>query len=310
MPEHPPTTVVSTPYGPMECLLDDGFLEHLQEFGTHQRSDTAVLQQLLRPGDAVLDVGAFIGTMAVPLAQAVGPSGKVVSFEPVPAHAELVRRNLERNGLTDRAEVVQALVGKTAGGGFLPDRLDMSAATTWFHESTDEQAIPVTTLDVWAAGADLGGRPLRLLKVDVEGWELDVLRGASELLEAHRPIVALEVARYQLSRTGDTLAGLQEFLEERGYRFLINVAERDSTSDAFSLAELPDLQLLGAALRDILAVPVETELPVAVGSAELVAPALARQGRQAPQAAAQTPAEIARRKARGALRRLRSLAGR
>lgn len=291
MPDPIETAIVQTPFGEMECPADDGFLPHLREFGTHQRSDTALLQRLLLPNDVALDVGAFIGTMAVPLARVVGPGGRIVCFEPHAAHVAVLGRNIERNGLSDRVEIVQALVGKTDGGAYVSDRLDISAATT-FYLASDEVGggtTPAITLDGWLSQQD-SPRRVRMLKIDVEGWEVDALRGAEHLMMAHRPVVALEVASYQLRRTGDTLASLQEHLDARAYRCLINIAPRDSRSDDYWLAELPDLGVLGSSLRDIIAVPEELDVELPIGPAHLVAEALRLQKGGGPRRTARSAA--------------------
>ncbi|MBA2724870.1 MAG: FkbM family methyltransferase, partial [Actinobacteria bacterium] len=155
MEPEPTTTVVLTPDGEIECFTDDGFLPHIQKFGTHQRSDIALLRALVREGDLILDVGAFIGTMAVPLAKAVGSSGSLIAFEPVPKHAALLRKNLRRNGLIDRSEVVEALIGREQSGTFSAQRLPLSAATTWFGPCEEGDGTAVLTLDDWATSKSL-----------------------------------------------------------------------------------------------------------------------------------------------------------
>ena len=69
-------------------------------------------------------------------------------------------------------------------------------------------------------GAELHGRPVAL-KIDVEGWELDVLRGAAELLRNARPVVLLSVQPDVLPKLGRTVAEVEDFLRTVGYRWTV-----------------------------------------------------------------------------------------
>jgi FkbM family methyltransferase len=262
--------VVETPLGTFACP-SDAFADHLRDLGGHQRPDIASMAALVAPGDLVLDVGGFIGTVAVPLARAVGPTGRVVSFEAMPDHVRMLRHNLAANGVADRAEVVHTLISPHRGR-VSAHRLEVSAATTWYEVDTSapaaeapdtagasvdgaDVAVGTTTVDAWLAGRpELAELPVSLLKVDVEGMELDVLRGAEQLLARHHPALQLEVARYQLRRHGADLPDLQQFLTAHGYRCYLNLTARDTATDTFTLGRLADLRLLGDMLTDVLAV--------------------------------------------------------
>jgi hypothetical protein len=108
---------------------------------------------------------------------------------------------------------------------------------------------------------------LRLIKIDVEGMELSVLRSGEQLIVAHRPLLYLEVVEAQLARHGVTVADVEQWLSERGYRFFRNVGPRNSTNDDFVIAPLATLAE-GGGFFDCLAIPgervfCEPGLPVA-----------------------------------------------
>lgn len=166
----------------------------------------------VRPGDTVVDAGANIGLFTVPLARAVGPTGRVIAIEPSASSAERLRRNVALNRLTN-VQIEAAAVGDTserveffvaadsAYSGLQPDERSPATATT---------TVQMVTVDaVWESA----GRPcVTLLKLDVEGAEARALAGAEELLAACRPAVLLE------ARDDAAFAPLAEWLAARGYR--------------------------------------------------------------------------------------------
>ena len=162
--------------------------------GTYEPPVQQALVECLKPGDVVLDVGANVGFIAVIAAKLVGPAGRVVAFEPVPANARLVRRNARLNGLS-RLEVVETAVGDRCGTARLVlARLSGGSAlagTDLPPDACGEIEVPLTTLDAWHA-REPATRPA-LVKIDVEGAELAVLRGAVGLLAAAGPWLCVEV---------------------------------------------------------------------------------------------------------------------
>jgi FkbM family methyltransferase len=297
------TTVITTVHGQFACP-EDWFANVLRSSGGHQRPDIAAMTSLVRPGDVVADVGAFIGTVSIPLADAVGPSGRVIAFEAMPEHAALVRHNAAANGYGDRVQVVNVLISPRTGR-IAAQRFDMSSASTWYSVdgfgrdedvAASHDALPIesTTLDAWfAANGQPGDRPLSLLKIDVEGMELDVLHGAQALIERHRPALQVETAAHQLQRYGATVADVDTFLRSRGYRLYVNLAPRNAASDQFRLGRIVSLRMFGKMLGDVIAVHPQGPVRVPAWQGAVVA-----------------HSHIARARLRGPLGRVRRLVGR
>ena len=191
---------------------------HAHLFAVHGYYDWRVLAAvrfLLRPGDAAVEVGANVGTETIGLADAVGPTGRVFAFEPVPANAELLRVVVKQAGLA-QVEVVQAAVSDTAGTLTFAAPADERETGSGHLATGGAQGYQVEclTLDGFLAGK----QPPRLVLIDVEGAEVGVLRGAAETLRAHRPAVIVEAGVTQLKRFGHTLADLEAALSGHGYR--------------------------------------------------------------------------------------------
>jgi FkbM family methyltransferase len=151
------------------------------------------LSERLRQGDVFIDVGAHIGLFSVLAAHLVGGSGRVVAFEPYPESRERLRRLADRNGLSDRIEIVAAaLSDRTAAAAPLYLTRDSVLSTLdpdhspMIHREGFGRSIPVEvmTLDGWLA-AHPGLRPrLAVIKIDVEGHEGRVIAGMQRTLDA------------------------------------------------------------------------------------------------------------------------------
>ncbi|MBX9700019.1 MAG: FkbM family methyltransferase [Acetobacteraceae bacterium] len=154
------------------------------------------------PADGVaLDVGANIGLAALTLAPLV-PQGRVHSFEPVPEPLAYLRANAVADPLGN-IEVVPLAVGAAPGRIAIHPGANFSAgshvvdAAHAFRGGLPVLELEMTALDAWAAAR--GGLPrLDLIKLDVEGYEIEALDGAAGLLAAHRPVVVLELNSFTL----------------------------------------------------------------------------------------------------------------
>jgi FkbM family methyltransferase len=158
--------------------------------GTHEIQVQEALIRSVRAGDVVWDVGANIGYLALVAARIVGPAGRVVAIEPDAQCAAAIRRNAQLNDLAG-VEVVEAAAARDSGTADLVvvrDRLWTRLASVGDHHES-EQRVEVRTV----ALDDLDGPAPTLVKIDVEGAELDVLAGMSRLLRMQRPIVVCEM---------------------------------------------------------------------------------------------------------------------
>lgn len=160
----------------------------------------SLVLSLLPEGGLFVDVGASIGTLTLPAARNVGPCGNVVALEPAPRIAALLRRSIALNDLT----AVVALHECAAGEAERTAELAMSALTThnsfWPPDDTVEViSVPVRPLDTLLAP----DRRVDVVKIDVEGAELQVWRGMQRILAQNPNIaVVLEFGPEHLRRTG------------------------------------------------------------------------------------------------------------
>ena len=159
------------------------------------------VQALIRPGDTVIDIGANIGYITGLFARWVGPIGQVHAFEPVPETFALLEHNVRAArwghvaiyplALSDASG--HALMGIPAYGGGGGENLYESHLLDRNESGTEGErpvAVEKGTLDTCLPRIE--GR-LALIKIDVEGHEAAVVRGARKLLESHRPALVIEV---------------------------------------------------------------------------------------------------------------------
>jgi FkbM family methyltransferase len=145
--------------------------------GLHELDEMAFVLHALRADDLFVDVGANVGAYTVLAAAAVGAT--CVSFEPGAAACAALMRNIRENHVDGRTQLIQAAVGASEGTVAFTSRLD--TVNHVLSEDSDESGatlVPMTTLD-----AALEGRHPALIKIDVEGFESQVVRGAARTLQ-------------------------------------------------------------------------------------------------------------------------------
>lgn len=161
-------------------------------------------QQLLRPGDTVIEVGGHIGYLSSWFAHLVGPDGKLLVFEPsddnfaylAPNLAPMSWAEIDRHGISDFEGTAKFYIEKLTGqnNSLLKDYdiFDKNAAKAGVTAERTEVSIEVTTLD--AVCRERGLAPA-FVKIDIEGAEYAALQGMAEVLRTQRPIVFIEITK-------------------------------------------------------------------------------------------------------------------
>ena len=216
--------------------------------GTFEPLETEWLLEHLRPGDHFVDVGANIGYFSVLAAKRVGALGRVSSFEPVPAVRAMLLESLAESRVTDLVHVLPNVVSDAPGRV----QLKVQSLAEGSRNSGGSHLLPAQpsgstragdTLEVEAVRLDdLALERVDLLKVDVEGAEPLVFRGARATLERHRPKILFEVNPLQLARvSGSDVRQVFAYLDSLGYeiRWITGqraaAAEIDATTSAVAI---------------------------------------------------------------------------
>jgi FkbM family methyltransferase len=192
----------------------------LMVYGRYGREMVALLRQIVRTGDSVIDIGAQLGYVSCHLALLVGVTGQVHSFEPDPRALERLWVAVRENHFSwVRVFPVAAAAEEGKITFYVSPVLGWSTAVAGTHR-TDCSAIEVRAARVDTL-AQTGGirRPVRFIKVDVEGFECSVLDGMRELIAEDRPYLLTEVNPRMLGARGLSSVDLLSPLQKCGYRF-------------------------------------------------------------------------------------------
>lgn len=189
----------------------------------YERKTKAALRKLVSPASLVLDIGANIGAHTLHLAQLVGPHGRVMAFEPTDFAFQKLIRNLELNrSLAARVEPYHCFL-TASDGASVPNAIYSSwplPVTDGVHakhlgRKMQTEMAKARSLDsILSERAD---RKVQLVKLDVDGFECDVLRGATMILREARPIFVMELAPYVLEERGASLDELLSYFIPNGY---------------------------------------------------------------------------------------------
>jgi FkbM family methyltransferase len=213
------------PDEPIYNLFYHGYL------GAPEIGEQEFCKRVVRPGMTVVDVGANIGQYALLFAALVGPAGAVHAFEPCAATLRRLRANLALNGVEH--VTTERLALSSIDGGILSLNLYPDGYSAWNTagrpvmfsrdrpaervEPIGREEVPTATLDAWASRHRVAR--IDFLKIDVEGAETDVLRGAAQLLAAGRiACVQFEVSRQMVAGMGRAAPDPFDLLRGFGYR--------------------------------------------------------------------------------------------
>lgn len=191
-------------------------------FLTYEPEVREQIKAALRPGQVCLDVGANVGWHTLLMASLVGPGGRVFAFEPNASTRERLTKVIANNGFSQVVIREEALSDQVGFGWFQAPR----AGTLWdgtghlaMQEETDCWHLPCATVDsvVRSSGLDR----LDLIKIDVEGWELRVLRGSVHSIERFRPRIIFEFDPHYMTRCGADSADILELFQSLDYELFV-----------------------------------------------------------------------------------------
>jgi FkbM family methyltransferase len=202
-------------------LHDDGVSAGILR-GAWEPRETNFILSVVRPGDCVIDVGANLGWYTVTLAQALGPDGHIFAFEPRSDIFAQLERSVRDNGFTDRCTLRKLALGTSDGYRKLAwSPMEMNQGHS-FIVAGDAQPTPSLEYeDVAVASLDGIGieRRIRLIKLDVEGAEIEVLRGGRSLIARDQPVIVSEAFPKWLRQFGKADAyALLHVLDDLDYR--------------------------------------------------------------------------------------------
>jgi FkbM family methyltransferase len=176
------------------------------------------IRPYINAGASVIDVGAHIGSFTIPMCEWVGSLGHVFAFEPLPELFECLRCNVIKSGYKNAWLYEKALGDQNGKVPFLRNRENYGACSMVGNVIGHSEP-KFETIEVQCERLDqIQYLPrVHFIKIDVEGAELDVLRGAQELITTDRPVLFIETNQYAFQNRRIALADLLAQLSELGY---------------------------------------------------------------------------------------------
>jgi FkbM family methyltransferase len=192
-------------------------------YGSWEPATAALIRKALRPGDTAIDVGANTGLHTLVMADAVGP-GRVLAIEPDAANTPRIVDNARLNGFVN-ITVVEAAASDSEGEatlyapsgafGHAYSSLLVHEGNEWVLGDAKPRTVDALRLDTIVEREGLRG--VTLVKIDAEGFEAAVLRGAHDLLARERPTLIFEYVKHYWDVTGATLEEVLHDLRQHGY---------------------------------------------------------------------------------------------
>jgi FkbM family methyltransferase len=227
----------------IDPVVDSGIERTLFDHGTYEEGTLRVMTYLLRAGGTFVDVGANIGVMTLHAASTLAGNGRVLAFEPLPSTYDILRRNLELNGFGN-VEAVRMALGSTSGIAEIFDNMAANRGSSSLiapDPADGGHETPIERLDDYLAARPETGR-IACVKIDVEGWELEVLKGATETLSAAgAPSCIVECSHFHPTQGGSPRQIFDFFREVNPYRIFRLQAGKERPSRLVEILHVEDL---------------------------------------------------------------------
>jgi FkbM family methyltransferase len=199
-------------------LYKDSILSRLIYDG-FEKDETDYLTKILKKGDVFVDIGANIGLFSLIASKIVGDEGTVLSFEPAPLTFSRLNENVKLNNLKN---IDTRNIGLSNKKGEFTFYVSNNGYDAWnsFAPSQDNKLestlqIPVSTLDMELK--DIDKTKIKLVKIDVEGWEKFVLFGGKDFFVNFNPIVMVEFTEANTFNAGYPVYEIYDIMQDLGY---------------------------------------------------------------------------------------------
>jgi FkbM family methyltransferase len=177
------------------------------------------LKQNLKAGDTYWDCGAHFGLFSIVASRLVGPNGLVLAFEPTPSVREVLAKVVSMNEVCNVIVRPEALSDRTGETVFYVTGSETSNANSLIKQARHSRGITIHTSTIDDIASKLSVRA-DLMKIDVEGAEFALLKGARGVIEAYKPILFLSLHPTAIADSGATLGEVFDLLEEFRYRVI------------------------------------------------------------------------------------------
>ncbi len=203
----------------IEPKNDEGVERSMFCHGTYEQGTLYILKKCLNVDDVFIDVGANIGLMSIIASNIIGDKGKVLSFEPDSKICSILKHNIQINSVSNTT-VFNFALGAKKDKGYLQQRVDANRGSNFLSfddRNKNSKEVLIFTLDEIKQEQKIS--EIKLIKIDVEGWETEVLKGARDILQkSNAPILIIEFSKSQIGK--DPLKNPYNYIKQiNNYKF-------------------------------------------------------------------------------------------
>jgi len=244
---------ISAPEGPIYFELDKKYLFKIEPkydngversmfcLGSYEQGTLYVIKNCLKVNDIFVDIGANIGLMSIIASNIIGENGKVFSFEPDPKIFSILEHNIEINNISN-ITIYNFALGSKKDKAYLQQRVSDNRGTNFlsFDDHTkNSKEVLIQSLDEVAQEQKI--LDIKLIKIDVEGWESEVLKGAEKILQMpNAPILIIEYSKSQIGN--DPLNNPYNFIKKiNDYKFFRLKNGKEKISKLIEIKDESDL---------------------------------------------------------------------
>ena len=213
------------------------------EYARKNKGEIAVIIDRIKPGQHVLDIGAYIGLYTLLLAKLVGPDGSVVAFEPGPLSYSLLKLNTFFNGYKNIKTVNKGVTGASRTEYYYSDKATESGSTVTtlapdFGHPRDKISVETVSLNDFFRGLD---QTIDYVKIDIEGGEYQALKGMTEILSSNPNLwLTIEYAPYLPLWKEIDLQEFFSFIRSFGFQiFDLHFSDKQPVEDDYLLETYP-----------------------------------------------------------------------
>jgi FkbM family methyltransferase len=208
-------TFETTLHGLPFLCSDDAAVGRVIKKNEYELSEIYTITQAIKPGDVFVDAGANVGIFTTLAAKLVGSTGRVFSFEPDPFNQKILRTNVEKNGFWKWVHIHNAAAGAKQGRKFLYQSINNTGDHRTWNDGKEER--PTASVEVQSIDDVMESfNRIDVLKVDVQGDEMNVLRGAEQVIDRSLGMfLSIEYWPYGLTQNGSSPVEFADWLFSR-----------------------------------------------------------------------------------------------
>lgn len=218
---------------------DKGVELALYQTGTYEKGTIQLLGDFLKKGSIFMDIGANIGLMSTIASKIVGEKGRVYAVEANPKTIEVLRHNCAIN-LCENIEILPIALASEKGSAILYENWNVNRGGASLISQGDEHGLTVSKErldDLFSPDS-----PVHLVKIDVEGFELEVLKGGIAWFKTQQPVFIIEVSTQRSNQEGATPESIMSFVANFGnYSFYKQKGTKERRGKLVSVTSAQDL---------------------------------------------------------------------